>query len=114
MITPKDALAAARAYISAKRGTVVSAGEISRREAICFTCPKREINSGSLTAMSKLLGTLANRKRVPERIKNYRCGVCKCSLMLLLPATDENQHKDTEQEKNERPNQCWIKSNTSK
>jgi hypothetical protein len=109
MITPADILAAANAFKDAIKGDVVDDATIASRTEICLKCPKRQRNSGIITRVSKILGDLANRHRVPDSIAGYRCGVCKCSLMLLVPATEKDQHKDSPQEAKRRPASCWMK-----
>jgi hypothetical protein len=105
----EDILAAANAFKAALKGDVVDDATIAARTAICLKCPKRQRNTGVITRVSKILGDLANKHRVPEAIADYRCGVCKCSLMLLLPATDKDQHKDSVQEARRRSLTCWLK-----
>lgn len=108
MITPRDAIGAAKAFQHALKGEVVTTDEIRRRGAICNSCPRKELVRNRASQASQLLGLLANRHRVPREIKSYSCGVCGCSLMLLLPATAKDLHKDTPEQKAERPESCWI------
>jgi hypothetical protein len=109
MITPADILAAANAFKDAIKGDVVDNATILSRTETCLKCPKRQKNQGIITRVSKILGDLANKHRVPKDIAGYRCGVCKCSLMLLIPATEKDQHKDSPQEEKRRPLTCWMK-----
>ena len=108
MITPRDALAAAKAFQHAVKGDVVSPEEIRRRGAVCKTCPKRQLVRRRTSQVSQILGILANRHRVPPEVKDYACNVCGCSLMLLLPATPQDLHKDSGKEAAERPERCWL------
>lgn len=110
-MSPKSALAAIAAFKEALSGNVVSVDEVTRRAGICSTCPKRKMDTGVKTGISRMLGNLANKHRVPEEIKGRSCSVCGCSLLLLIPATDKDLHKDNEQEAKERPSICWIKKN---
>lgn len=109
MITPSDILAAANAFKAALKGDVVDDTTIASRAAVCFKCPKRQRNTGMVTHVSKILGDLANKHRVPKSIADYKCNVCGCSLMLLIPATEKDQHKDSPQEEKRRPASCWMK-----
>jgi len=108
MITLRDAVAAAKAFKHAIKGDVVSPEEIRRRGAICNTCPKRQRVRSRASQVSQILGLLANRHKVPAEVKDYSCGVCGCALMLLLPATKEDLHVDSEKEAKERPERCWL------
>jgi len=103
----QGAVAALKAYQSARRGNVETAAEIQRRAAVCFRCPKRQITRG-VSKASEMLGILANRHRVPASVSAYSCGVCGCSLQLLLPAVKEDLHRDTPEEAKARPKACWI------
>lgn len=105
---PQDAIAAAKAFREAVRGNVVSDAEILRRAAICAACPKRQKVTGWKSEVSKKLGMIANKNRVPSKVSDYRCGVCGCSLMLLLPATSKDLHKDSPEEAKNRPKTCWL------
>lgn len=104
----QGAASAIKAFKDALSGGVVSPEEIIRRTSICSACPKRRRDTGVTTALSRMLGNIANKNRLPEEIKGKSCGVCGCSLMLLLPATAKDLHKDNENEAKERPQQCWI------
>lgn len=104
----QGAAAALKAYQQARKGDVETPDTIAARAAACFRCPKRKITRG-VSKASELLGILANRNRVPHAVASYSCSVCGCSLMLLLPATKEDIHKDTPEEAKERPDNCWIK-----
>lgn len=104
----QGAVSALKAYQQARKGDVESPATIKVRADVCFSCPKRRITRG-VSKASEMLGILANRNRVPNAVASYSCGVCSCSLMLLLPATKEDIHKDTPEEAKERPDNCWIK-----
>ena len=104
-----DAISAVNAFRAAKRKDVVPPIIIIERAAICGACPKRVDSKGIVSNISKALGMLANRHRVPNEIKNFSCGVCGCNFTLLLPALDEDVHKDTVEERADRPEECWIR-----
>lgn len=112
-MTPRDATAAIKAFQHALSGKVVSPIEVSRRHGVCMKCPKRVRVGRDVSAVSKFLGMLANRHRVPKDLSGSKCGVCGCSLMLLLPATGEDLHVDSPEEAAKRPDGCWAKSLTS-
>jgi len=105
---PSDITAAANAFKDAVNGDVVDDKEINRRVTICKACPQRRKVNGFVSRISKLLGDLANRHRVPRDIADYKCGVCGCSLLLLTPATEKDLHKDSPEEAKKRPRQCWL------
>jgi hypothetical protein len=104
------AIAAMKAFKEAMDGNVVTAEELLRRQRICNRCPKKRRDVGVKTAISRMIGNIANKHRVPEEVKGFSCGVCGCSLMLLLPATKKDLHVDNAEEAKERPDSCWIKT----
>lgn len=104
------ATAAIRAFKEALNDHVVDEREVMRRVAICQACPKLKRDTGVKTGISRMLGNLANKHRLPDEIKGKSCGVCGCSMMLLLPANTESLHKDNEDESKIRPTTCWMKS----
>lgn len=105
----QDAQAAVKAFREAVRGNVVPDDEILRRVEVCKACPKRRLNQGFPTRVSQVLGALSSKYRVHPDMRDYSCGVCGCSLLLLLPATAENLHRDSEAERAARPAKCWLK-----
>lgn len=100
------AKAAAKAFIEAKKGDVVDDQEIMRRSQICGGCPRKQRRRSATTAVSRLLGYVSNKHRVPDEISRYNCGACGCSFMLLIPS--KTRHPDTEEEKALRPSNCWM------
>ena len=106
----KGAIAAINAFREATHGNVVTIKTVEARAAVCEACPKKqEVQPGDLVARaSKTLGTLSGKHGVPDEIAKKKCGVCKCSLLLLLPAKRENLHKDSAKEAASRPASCWI------
>jgi hypothetical protein len=106
-MNPTGAKAAIKAFVEATQGNVVPEAIVQHRASICNRCPKRKVTRG-VSRVSQLLGILSGKHKVPNEIANYSCGVCKCNMLLLLPATKENIHKDTEEERKERPQTCWI------
>ena len=105
----KGVFAAASAFREAMRGNTVSPEEISRRLAVCAGCPKMRRTSGLSGRASAIVGAIANRHRVPPAFANRSCGVCGCSLLLLVPATGKDLHVDSPEEARKRPARCWMK-----
>lgn len=112
MISLKDATAAAKAFTEARDGNVVDVETLKTRASICVNCPMKQlIKLTPRDQASKVLGLMANKHRVPDALKRYRCGVCRCALMLLTPALPEHLHRDNPEEAEVRakraPN-CWL------
>ena len=102
------AKAAMTAFTHATRGETVNEDELMRRHRICLACPMLRQKSGAETQVSAILGGLANRHKVPRDVSKKMCGVCGCSMLLLLPALPADLHKDTEEEESVRPDRCWV------
>lgn len=100
------AKAAAKAFFEAKKGDVVDEAEIMRRTQICGACPRKGRRSSAITAVSRMLGYVANKHRVPDEISRFRCNACNCSFMLMIPS--KTLHPDTPEEEALRPSQCWV------
>lgn len=107
---PTDITAALRAYTEATRGNTVTDKEFARRLAICKTCPKLKRVSGLTGRVSQILGALSIKHKVPRDVSGSSCGVCGCSLLLLVPALPQNLHKDSPDEAKKRPVSCWLKT----
>lgn len=107
-----NATAAVTAFREARDGNVVDPETAQRRANICETCPMRErVRVHPSDQASRILGMQANKHRVPDALKSYKCGVCGCSLLLLIPAMPEHIHKDTPAEakvRAERAPMCWV------
>lgn len=99
-------MAAMKAFKEAITGEVVTTQEIKRRAAVCDTCPMRRAVSGTSSRASQTLGIIANKNRVPPSIKNYKCEVCGCALLMLIPA--KTPHQDNEEQRKSRPKGCWY------
>ncbi len=102
-------IAAIKAFTEAVNGNVVSPEEVFRRAAICNGCPMKRKVTGAPSKISRYLGLLANKHRVPKDIADFKCGVCHCGLTLLLAATKDDLHKDSPEEAKKRPDRCWMK-----
>jgi hypothetical protein len=103
------AIAAIKAFTEAVNGNVVSPDEVFRRATICAKCPMKRRVTGAPSKISRYLGVLANKHRVPADLNGQKCGVCGCSFMLLIPATEDDLHKDSPEEAKKRPDKCWMK-----
>ena len=110
--TLKDAQSAFRAYKEARVGNVVDEDEILRRAQVCLACPLRRIlRVTPRDQLNKAVAARANKHRVPDTIKAYKCGACSCPLMLLLPAKNERLHHDTPAQaavRSKKAPQCWV------
>ena len=105
----KGALAAANAFVQAMNKNTASPEEIAKRFKVCSRCPKKALISGATSQISRMVGLVANQNKVPTEFSKWKCGVCECSFVLLLPARTEDLHPDTEAEAAVRPKECWQK-----
>ena len=112
-MNPNGATAALKAFGHAMKKDTATPAQVLERAKICKTCPHRRKISGMRSQLSRFLGTVANHHKVPQDISKYKCGVCSCSFMLLVPAKVEDLHVDTPAEAAQRPDHCWVKKERS-
>lgn len=99
---------AAKAFIEATRGDVVPDDVIAARTRICRNCPLRVPATGT-GRVSQVLGKLANENKVDKNISGYKCSVCGCALLLLLPAKEPHVDSDKERARRLKGNKgCWL------
>jgi len=107
---------ALKAYKAAKNAQTVSDEEAQRRARTCAKpCPMKRKVGGFIGRASHILGAASSTGQVPTELADYKCGVCGCSLLLLIPALPENLHKDSPQERAEREKKapgCWLLKNS--
>ena len=106
MVGVKEARNALRAYVNARMGKVVSVGEIVERGRVCRDCPEcvgvREV--GMSAEVSWLLGRMGgNDRRVFGELAGKGCRACGCSLLLKLPAREEDLG-----DVGGMPERCWV------
>lgn len=108
----------ATAVIKNLAGSTVSNHEIVRRSAICEECPLRgKVGGCSSCGAAGKIARWANSLRakmklqieIPDGVKSYFCGICQCSLALMVTTKYENFHTETEEKNMSRPDACWLK-----
>lgn len=113
----KDAMAAGKAALKIIKGDVVDKKEIDRRWEICKYCPALSETKECFSCnRAKFLAEITNTtKRVfgedikyPGESKKFSCGVCGCMLAMLLPTKSKDLHQDTPDQKEIRPDFCWM------
>lgn len=113
----RDALAAGKAAVKIVTGDTVDQKEMQRRWDICRGCPALSETSECFSCnrarfVAELTGTVKSifgkEIKYPGESKKYTCGVCGCTLALLLPTRSDGFHEDSEEEKKHRPDFCWI------
>ncbi len=118
-ISLHDAFKAANAFLKLVKDDIVSQAEIDRRTRICLSCPKLEMASNCMACGGSRIATnllnaakraLGSDIQFDRAIKTRYCGVCGCSLSLLIPTKLQHFKKDTPDKAASRPNICWAKS----
>ena len=109
----------AEAVVKVSTGASVDQLEINRRAGICQGCDKRtEIPgcmgcgfAGKLTSMVNKIKTFFGAGfEIPSNLAKNGCGVCDCSLAVMLPAKT-SAFKNTQD--SERPDHCWVKTTSN-
>lgn len=113
----KEALQAGKASLKIITGQIVSQKEIGRRWEICDKCPAKtetkecfSCNRAKFLAQitHEIKGIFGTEVKFPGESKKFSCGVCGCSLAMLLPTKTSDLHEDTPQQKELRPDFCWM------
>lgn len=107
-----DAVNGAKALLRYSTGHSVSNAEIARRSRICLNCPLRDTVSycgscGGAGKIARFVGNLRKLMRIgtdlDSDIKVSYCGVCQCSLALMVPSQLQSFKPDSG-----RPDDCWL------
>lgn len=114
-----DYLHGAEALVNVSAGNTVDQLEINRRAGICQFCPKLEEVPGCMScgfagtlsnALNKIKKAFDSGFEIPNNMSKHGCGVCGCSLAVMLPAKT-SAFKETDQ--NLRPDHCWVKKKSN-
>jgi hypothetical protein len=122
-VSMSEAINGAKAILRLAAGQRVEDKEMERRASICKYaipggCPKLQTVSGCKAcgtgaAISSFIGKLkgffgGKKLEIPNNLSDRYCGVCGCSLAIMLPSKTEafDFAKDNQKD---RPSFCWIK-----
>lgn len=122
-VTVSNAWDALKASTKIVKGEVASQKEIDRRSEICLKCPMavetsdcRSCSGTWSTTLAQLTDEVRNKTgvnfRISDTLKAKFCGVCGCTLMMLIASLKKNLHKDDEKQKSLRPEECWMNDTT--
>lgn len=113
-----EAFIGAKALLNYTRGKAASAKEMNRRASICAQCPVIQSTSGcQACGASRQAANLANQIRVhkgseepiPKTVSSKYCGICECSLSLMVVTQYKDFNKESEEKNSKRPDNCWLK-----
>lgn len=111
-VTFSDAVNGAKALLRHATSNSVEYAEISRRSRICMKCPLRSQISmcGACGTAGKIANFITKFKQsigvkasVDAEIQHSYCGVCSCSLGLMVVSHISSFHPDSG-----RPDECWL------
>lgn len=121
-----EAVSGAKALIKNVLGIAVSNEEIYRRSEICSNpnktgqpCPNLSKIGGCGTCglagkISKYVNDIRVQKKIshpmPVATKGQFCGVCDCSLDLMLPTKISDFKNEAPEQNSSRPDFCWLKT----
>ena len=120
-LTLHGASKACNALLNVASGNVETNYEITRRAAICRNCPHLTsvsdcMSCGGAGKVSNLIRSVRSifkkNINIPHEAAKRYCGLCGCSLALLLPTTMPNQKDETEEVNEKRPDHCWLKKSS--
>lgn len=113
-----DTISGANALIKFATTEPVDNQEIARRSEICASCAFRsDVSDCKACGAAKKIAGLVNlirkaRKKeseIPVSVRSRYCGVCSCSLALLVVTKAEDFHKESPEKLSQRPDYCWLK-----
>lgn len=113
-----DIIIGANAILRYTAGTSASNEEIKRRSEICKSCPMRSKATGcAACGFSKRIANFINKIRATKRaeveiestLKDSYCGVCSCSIPMMLLTRYEDFYTEPEHKNKLRPDACWLK-----
>lgn len=116
-----DAVTGAKALLRYTQGSAVSSSEITRRSEICKDCPliNRIGGCASCGAAGKIANFVSNIRSslklqdpIPDSVKSSYCGVCQCSLALMVPSKMDAFNESIEKN-SKRPDNCWLKTTSN-
>jgi hypothetical protein len=117
-VSISDAYNGARAVLRYVAGNSVSNAELNRRAEICRTCPQLKITSGCMSCgaggrIARLVNTIRAYKKsesqVPKPVENKYCGVCSCSIPMMILTRYKDFYKEATSKNSTRPDNCWLK-----
>jgi hypothetical protein len=118
-ITLAEAATGAMAVIKYGAGSSVSDNELLRRSAICEACPMADRiggcqSCGAAGAIAKFANNIRSKLRmqsaIPNSVKSSYCGICGCSLALMVVTKIDNFKEESPTENQKRPDNCWLKT----
>jgi len=120
-VTFADAIHGVTAMIKYASRPGSSNQEIVRRSDICATCPQRSDIAkcgpcGTMRKITTWVNSIRAKKKVeapiPSEVKYSYCGICDCSLALMVVTKIEDFYEENSSKNALRPTRCWLK-NTS-
>lgn len=121
-VTFQSAISGAMAVIRYTTGSSVSTAEMIRRSDICARCPMlSQISTcmacGGAGKIARFINGIRAAKKVessiPSEVKASYCGVCSCSLALMVVTKIKDFHTESEAENRRRPDVCWLKTTST-
>lgn len=118
VLTIRETISGALALLKHAANKPASPEEIERRATICAVCPKLATSSdcmvcGGSKRVAEIITTIKNKYghdiKIPAPVKSKYCGVCGCSMALLIVSRFDGQTSEDNIRQNERPMFCWLK-----
>lgn len=116
--TLTETIHGAKALIRYMGGQAVTEKELERRSLICNNCPLKDsvsdcMSCGGSGKVAAFINRIRRSKKVegsiPESLRKKYCGMCGCSLPLLLVTQFKDFEVEDAQKNSARPDHCWLK-----
>jgi hypothetical protein len=116
-----DAFNGARAILRYVSGESTTPSEMIRRAKICEGCEKLSAISGCAACgagrrIANIVNTIRAHKKseveVPRNVQNKYCGICSCSIPMMVLTKYKDFYRENETKNNSRPDNCWLKESS--
>lgn len=117
-VTLGDAVNGAKALIKYTSSNRISTEELTRRSTICSQCPMINrlggcMSCGAAGAIARFVNKIRSSYnleiQIPSEVRQSYCGVCECSLALMV-VTHINDFHESAEKNAMRPDCCWMKT----
>ena len=121
-VSISDAFTGARAILRYVAGNSVSKEEMNRRASICESCPQLKMTSGCMSCgaggrIARLVNSIRSYKKteaqVPKSVENKYCGICSCSIPMMILTKYSDFYKESQSKNEKRPDTCWLKQTST-
>lgn len=119
--TLSEMVTGAKAVVRYTIGNAASPAEVNRRAKICDQCPLKDsisdcMSCGGAGKVANFINKLRRYKKsegsIPDHLRKKFCGMCGCSIAMLIVTKYEDFYQEDAQKNASRPDYCWLKKSS--